>query len=212
MIGLGAALLGSAGASAGSSILSTVLNAKFAQGENELDRLNAEHLTRLQQNNALQQMRIADKYNRDYMQIQQDYEREMSNTAYQRAVADMEAAGLNPASLMGSSVSAASTPSSGLAHANAAGAGVGSGSHGSNRLGANLDFGSSAFNTAIHYMLAHDKDASKYVAKSIVNSAIHENAMDKAAKVAEGKTVADYMKEQGVNDWMDLDFDKIKIK
>ena len=205
MIGIGAALLGSAAASAGGGLLSTVLNAKFQSGENQLDRLESEYLTRLQQNNALQQMRMQDTYNLKYMKSQQDFEREMSNTAYQRAIADMEAAGLNPASLMGTQ-GAASTPSSGLAHASAAGASIGSGSHGSNHLGANIDLGSGAFNSAITYMLAHDKDAAHYLGKGIQNDAIHVNAMNKAEKVAEGKTVADYMKEQGVSNWKDLDF------
>ena len=140
MIGLGAALLGSAASSAGGSLLSTVLNAKFQSGENNLDRLQSEYLTHLQQNNALQQMRV-----------QQQWEEKMANTQYQRTIKDMEAAGLNPASLVGSNLATGAMPHSGLA-----GASIGSGAHGANRLGASIDLGSGAFNSAIAYMMHKD--------------------------------------------------------
>lgn len=52
----------------------------------------------------------AEAYNSGMVANQQQYETNMSNTAYQRATNDMKAAGLNPA-MMFSSGSAASTPS-----------------------------------------------------------------------------------------------------
>lgn len=189
-IGIGAALLGSAGASAGGSLLSTIANAKFQSGENQLDRLEAEYLTRLQQNNALQQMRI-----------QQAFEKEMANTQYQRTIADMEKAGLNPASLVGSNISTGSMP-----HSAIAGAGIGSGSHASNRLGANLDLGSSAFNSAIAYLMKKDPQAADHFSKAIVSTAMQENREAKQVEKFASKTVGDLMREQGVTSWTDVKF------
>lgn len=50
-------------------------------------------------------------FNAQQAQISRDYETQMSNTAYQRASADMQKAGLNPAMMFGSG-GAASTPGS----------------------------------------------------------------------------------------------------
>lgn len=53
----------------------------------------------------------ANAFNAEEAQKQRDWEEEMSNTAFQRQVSDMQAAGVNPALMYGSGASGASTPS-----------------------------------------------------------------------------------------------------
>lgn len=50
------------------------------------------------------------RHNAEEAQKQRDFEREMSNTAYQRAVDDMEKAGINPAMALSNGGPGASTP------------------------------------------------------------------------------------------------------
>lgn len=68
------------------------------------NKKQSEHLTGAQKEQ--------NQFNADEAQKQRDYETEMSNTAYQRQTADMQAAGLNPALMYGGTgASGASTPS-----------------------------------------------------------------------------------------------------
>ena len=70
----------------------------------------------------------ARQFNAEQAQLARDYEAEMSNTAYQRAIADMKAAGINPVLALGKS--GASTPSGSAASASAASSGSGGASGG----------------------------------------------------------------------------------
>ena len=55
--------------------------------------------------------RRAQEFNSAEAQKQRDFEKHMSNTAYQRAVADIKAAGLNPSMLYASGGNGATVPS-----------------------------------------------------------------------------------------------------
>lgn len=59
------------------------------------------------------------QYNSAEAEKQRQWQEQMSNTAYQRGTADMEAAGLNPAMMYSSGANPASTPSGSASHSSA---------------------------------------------------------------------------------------------
>lgn len=71
-----------------------------------------------------QWMMEANAFNAEQAQITRDWQEKMSNTAYQRAMADMAKAGLNP--ILAGSLGGASTPGGATATANFTGAGASS--------------------------------------------------------------------------------------
>lgn len=54
--------------------------------------------------------KAAQEFSKKEAQKQRDWEEQMSNSAYQRAVKDMQKAGLNPAAMYGNTGTMASTP------------------------------------------------------------------------------------------------------
>lgn len=113
----------------------------------------------------------AREFNSAEAQKQRDWEQEMSSTAYQRARADMEAAGLNPASI--GMTGSASTPSGSAASASPA-----SGS--ASRVGSLSDM-SNLFSTAAALAMAKDKNVNdKIIAQMYTTNAkeMAQNSID----------------------------------
>lgn len=149
-----------------SPLTDSAMNREMNANENDLSRLHDESMARISQSNALQQMRV-----------QQAFEERMSNTQYQRMLNDMELAGLNPASLMGSvhagsSVPGASTPGAAALSSRAIGY------HDQN------NFMTSMMTSAINGMIAKDRDASKYLASEMVDNARHAHRMEEIAEAS----------------------------
>ena len=157
-------------------LASEAMNRQLTADENELSRQQEGYMASVNQSNALQQMRV-----------QQQWEKMMSDTAYQRAVADMEAAGLNPASMFGSG-SAASTPSTGLGGTHSSGRGV---------LGYNSDHTASAMiNSAFNAILAKDKQAAKIAGAELADNARHAHQAEEISEKIEGSKWLEKLKSE----------------
>ena len=79
-----------------------------------------ENSARMQDAINVEQARLQREYESNEAQKNRDWQEMMSNTSYQRAVADMEAAGLNSALMYSGGGSGASTPSGAVAHGTSA--------------------------------------------------------------------------------------------
>lgn len=106
-------------------------------------------------------------FNAQEAQKQRDWEQYMSNTAYQRQVADMRAAGINPASLSGATAGGSSTPAGSSASTSAPG-------FSSNSFG---DM-NSIINSAIKGVFAKDRQAAELLSREVLDNARHGHRME----------------------------------
>ena len=134
-----------------------------------------------------QEAEKARDFNAEQAQMQRDWETEMSNTQYQRGVADMQAAGLNPAMLMGGASLSTSTPSGAAASGPAASAAAGR--KGSASLADLMDlamisqrFKESDANIRLSNAEAREKNANADKTSKETNwiDAINQNSIDEA--------------------------------
>lgn len=166
-------------------------------------------------NNAFnaQQSAIGREFEASEAQKSRDWSERMSNTAYQRAAADMKAAGINPAAMLGGAQSAG-TPTASTAHAVSAR----SGGSGSFHSGSGFDVFarvagmliSSGISSALGYSrIEAQKDiaaANRDLSREIAN--IYDRGKDRRFNIRYGGTQKTYSSKK-LNDMFDLPRDQL---
>lgn len=155
-------------------LASDAMNREMTANENELSRQHDANMARISQNYALDQMALANKYNI-----------EMDSTKYQRQIADMVAAGLNPASIAGSAIAGSNVHGSNTVGLPGGRAGVLGYSSAGNPLG-------SMMSSAMNAMLAKSDKAANIAKQELVDNARHLHRME---EISEYKQLNDARKQ-----------------
>lgn len=173
-IGAAAAIAGGIGAAANSAdtFFNWGINSWLNQQQQEmaLERMQAE-----QEFNA-SQAALGRDFSASEAQRQRDWEEYMSSSSYQRAIADMKAAGVNPAMIAGGS--GASTPqgaSANVSSASSRATGIGGSNLNASHIGSAF---SNIVSSAINGMIAKDRDAADYMADEIRDNAKHAHRIE----------------------------------
>lgn len=180
---LGSAISAGIG-TAGSLISSAADEAHQVANREDNQSYNAQEAA-LQRQWQSQENLTARSFNAEEAQKQRDFEKYMSDTSYQRARADLEAAGYNPASL--GITQGASTPSGAVA----SGAPVGSAYAAQSNIGSNskMALGNNYFgnllSSAIQMQMAKDKNfTNKTIAEMYTSNAKQMNDLTNATRKA----------------------------
>ena len=105
--------------------------------------------------------------NLDLMRNQYELEKDLSSSAYQRAVADMKKAGINPAAMAGVNAQQASSPNISSNYHSSAGA-----------VSRSMNFGGAGLDSLFNSILANDSTAAKIAANELRDNAIHAHRME----------------------------------
>lgn len=176
-------------------LASDAMNREMTANENELSRQHDANMARISQNYALDQMALANKYNI-----------EMDSTKYQRQIADMVAAGLNPASIAGSAIAGANVHGSNAIGSSGGRSGILGYSSSGNPLG-------SMMSSAMNAMLAKSEKAANIAKQELVDNARHMHRMEElneSMKLNQAKLASIKASDKLADKWTTYKYGKVK--